>query len=102
MRTAMAETFAFNADFQQLMSLIIITAYSNKDVFLRELFSNASETLDKIRFESITDPEKIEEQPIFYIKIILDKTNFTSNIKSMAVASSGFCAGMDEMEFTEV
>ena len=66
------ESFSFNADVSRLMDIIINSLYTKKEVFIRELISNASDALDKVRFIAVSDPDYLGNTPEMEIKIDFD------------------------------
>ncbi|MDR2861788.1 MAG: hypothetical protein LBV07_04500, partial [Syntrophobacterales bacterium] len=74
---AKKETRKFKTEIQQLMNIIINSLYSNREIFLRELISNASDAIDKLRFRSQTEADILGSDTEFKIKIIPDKEKGT-------------------------
>jgi len=87
-----AESYAFEAEVNRMMDIVINSLYQNKDVFLRELISNASDALDKIRFLSITDKEKLKDKEELEVRIMYDQA-----AKSITITDSGIGMTKDEL-----
>jgi molecular chaperone HtpG len=79
------ETHSFQAEINQLLNLVINSLYSHKEIFLRELISNASDALDKLRFRTITEPELLGDEPTLEIRIIPDAEKGTITIEDTGI-----------------
>ena len=88
------ETRGFQTEAKQLLHLMIHSLYSNREIFLRELISNASDAIDKLRFESLGDDTLIADDPDFRIRI-----DFDADAKTLSVSDNGI--GMTREEVIE-
>ena len=88
MTTDQKETLGFQAEVKQLLQLMIHSLYSNKEIFLRELISNASDAADKLRFEAMTHPDWYEANPDLAIQVELDKVARTLTISDNGIGMS--------------
>ena len=89
---ASRETLGFQTEVRQLLQLMIHSLYSNKEIFLRELISNASDAADKLRFEALAAPDLLEEDPDLGIEITVDET-----AKTISVTDNGIGMSRDEL-----
>ena len=86
------ETRGFQTEAKKLLKLMINSLYSNREIFLRELISNASDAIDKLRFESLNDASLLGDDPNFEIKIEFDK-----DTQTLAIADNGIGMSRDEV-----
>jgi molecular chaperone HtpG len=83
-----AETHAFQADVQQVLQLVIHSLYSNKDIFLRELVSNASDACEKLRFEALAEPGLLADGGELAIDIVADRDSRTLSLRDNGIGMS--------------
>ncbi|MDP1926534.1 MAG: ATP-binding protein, partial [Thiobacillus sp.] len=88
MSTTTKETLGFQAEVKQLLQLMIHSLYSNKDIFLRELISNASDASDKLRFEALSDPALFEGDSELKIRVAFDREARTLTISDNGIGMS--------------
>ena len=86
--TPTTETFEFQAETSRLLNLVINSLYTTKDIFLRELISNASDALDRLRFECVTNPEIVPDDHVDQIRIEPNAKNRTLTIHDSGIGMS--------------
>lgn len=88
MSEQVAQNYSFQAEVAQLLHLVTHSLYSNPEIFLRELISNASDACDKLRFEGINHPEYYENDPDLHVRVTLDKDSKTLTISDNGIGLS--------------
>src|SRR3954466_2397468 len=86
--TSTRETLGFQAEVKQLLHLMIHSLYGNKEIFLRELVSNASDACDKLRFESVANPSIVHDDPELRIRVAYDPQARTITVSDNGVGLS--------------
>ena len=86
------ETLGFQTEVRQLLQLMIHSLYSNKEIFLRESISNASDAADRLRFEALASPELLKDDPDLQIEVAFDAGN-----KTLSVTDNGIGMSRDEL-----
>jgi molecular chaperone HtpG len=79
------QTLSFQAEVQQILHLVTHSLYSNKEIFLRELVSNASDACDKLRFEALDNPPLFEDAPELKIHVFFDEAAKTITIRDNGI-----------------
>ena len=92
MTTAQKETLGFQTEVKQMLHLMIHSLYSNKEIFLRELISNASDACDKLRFEALNDDSLFESDPEIKVSI-----EFDSEVNTVTISDNGIGMNRDEV-----
>ncbi|MBI3935511.1 MAG: ATP-binding protein, partial [Betaproteobacteria bacterium] len=86
--TPTTETLGFQAEVKQLLDLMIHSLYSNREIFLRELVSNASDACDRLRFEALTDKALYENDPDLRIRVSYDRSARTVTVSDNGIGMS--------------
>ncbi|MFY9613075.1 MAG: molecular chaperone HtpG [Tissierellaceae bacterium] len=103
------EKYEFKAESKRLLDLMINSIYTNKEIFLRELISNASDAIDKMYYRALTDKDIVFNKDDYYIKVLLDKENRTLTVKDTGIgmtkeeleANLGTIANSDSYAFKQ-
>src|ERR1700750_167002 len=90
--TATRETLGFQAEVKQLLHLMVHSLYGNKEIFLRELVSNASDACDKLRFDAIADRALLESDPDLKIRV-----DYDVDARTITIADNGIGMSRDEV-----